>query len=165
MSSSISSTSPQAYQLAQINIAMMRAALTDPIMADFVAQLHQINAVADASPGFVWRLQTEAGDATSVRAYEDERILVNLSIWESLEALRDYVYRSQHGVAMRDRRRWFEKSDQPTVALWWIKAGEIPTVEEARIRLEHLREHGSTPDAFSFNQPFPAPVLLTVKTE
>jgi heme-degrading monooxygenase HmoA len=142
------------YHLAQVNIAYMRAPLSDPIMAEFVAQLHTVNAAADASPGFVWRLQTEQGNATEIRAYEDERILFNLSVWQSLEALKAYVYRSQHGAAMRDRRKWFEPNDQPTMALWWIPAGQIPSVAEAKARLDYLRQHGSTPHAFLFNHVF-----------
>jgi hypothetical protein len=148
------------YHLAQTNIARMRAPLSDPVMADFVAQLEAINALADASPGFVWRLQTDAGDATNIRAYEDEQIIVNLSVWESIEALSNYVYRSQHTVAMSDRRRWFEKSEEPSLVLWWIPTGHIPTVDEAKARLEHLRRHGSTPEAFSFRKPFPQPTAV-----
>ena len=150
-------TQQEQYHLAQINIARMCAPLTAPLMVDFAAQLQEINAIADASPGFVWRLQSEDGDATNIRAFDDEQILVNLSIWESIEALRDYVYRSQHGEVMRDRYRWFEKSHQPTLALWWIVAGHIPTIEEAKERLEYLRHHGSSPYAFSFAKPFPNP--------
>ncbi|QYO62015.1 DUF3291 domain-containing protein [Leptolyngbya sp. 7M] len=152
------------YHLAQVNIATMRAPLSDPLMANFVAQLETVKAAADASPGFIWRLQTEAGNATEIRAYDGERILFNLSVWESLAALSDYVYRSQHGTAMRDRRKWFEPAPQPTVALWWIPAGHIPTVLEAKDRLEYLRQQGATPYAFSFRQPFPATELVNSKT-
>ena len=146
----------EGYHLAQVNIARMLAPLTNPLMVDFVAQLQKINAIADTSPGFVWRLQSEDGDATSIRGFDDDLILVNLTVWESIKALSDYVYRSQHGAVMRDRHRWFEKSNQPTSALWWIIAGHIPTIESAKERLEHLRHHGSTPHAFSFAKPFPA---------
>lgn len=132
-------------------------------MTSFVAQLQTINAVADQSPGFIWRLQTEDGNATDIRAYDDDRILFNLSVWTSLEALFDYVYRSQHGAAMRSRHQWFEKSDQPTMALWWIPVGHIPTVLEARERLEYLCQNGSTIYAFSFKQPFPADVAALSK--
>ncbi len=152
------------HHLAQVNIATMRAPLSDPIMAEFVALLDQVNQAADCSPGFVWRLQTSAGNATDLRAYADERILFNLSVWESLEDLFAYVYRSQHGAAMRNRRHWFEPSEQPTMALWWVAAGELPTVTEARMRLEHLRQFGPTSHAFSFQQPFPLP-FATVSLE
>lgn len=146
----------QGYYLAQVNTATLRAPLHDPQMTDFVAQIRAINAVADADPGFVWRLRSEGGeDATSIRAFDDERILITLTVWKSLEALSNYVYRSAHAGVMRDRRRWFEKADQPILALWWIPVGHLPSVEEAKERLEHLRCHGSTPYAFSFSKPFP----------
>ncbi|WP_313949325.1 DUF3291 domain-containing protein [Leptolyngbya sp. FACHB-261] len=145
------------YDLAQANIAYTRAALSEPVMAGFVAQLEAINALADSSPGFVWRLQTEAGDATEIRAYDDERIIFNLSVWCSLEALTQYVYRSQHAAVMRDRRHWFEKSQEPILVLWWLPRGQIPTVSEAKARLDHLRVHGPTPYAFSFKKPFSQP--------
>lgn len=148
---------PSAFYLAQINVARMRAPLTDPLMAGFVAQLDPINALADRSPGFVWRLQDDAGDATSIRVFDDALILVNMSVWETLAALRAYVYRSAHLGALRDRKRWFELPDGPHLALWWIPAGHVPTPEEGKQRLEHLRRHGPTPDAFSFQHAFPAP--------
>src|SRR5689334_6665099 len=140
------------YHLAQINIARMRAPLADPLMADFVAQLAPINALADQSPGFVWRLQSEGGDATAFRPYGDAPILVNMSVWESVEYLRAYVYRSAHTGVMRGRKQWFEKFDGAYYALWWVPAGHRPTVEEGRARLDHLREHGETAYAFSFQQ-------------
>jgi hypothetical protein len=156
----MSSTHLEPYHLAQINTATLRAPLDDPCMADFVAQIRAINAVADADPGFVWRLRGEGEeDATSIRAFEDERILLTLTVWKSLEALSNYVYRSAHAGVMRDRRRWFEKADQPILALWWIPAGHLPTVAEAKERLEHLRQYGSTAYAFSFSKPFPSPHL------
>jgi hypothetical protein len=146
------------YHLAQVNIATLRAPLHDPQMADFVAQIQHVNAIADADPGFVWRLRSEgADDATSIRAFDDDRILITLTVWTSLEALSDYVYRGAHAGVMRDRRQWFEKSEQPILALWWTPAGQHPTVEEAKERLEHLRQYGSTPHAFSFRQAFPRP--------
>ncbi|MBD2459582.1 DUF3291 domain-containing protein [Oscillatoria sp. FACHB-1407] len=154
------------YHLAEINIARLRAPLHDPMIADFVAQLDTINALADVSPGFVWRLQSDGEeDATSIRAFEDEQIIVNLSVWESLEALSGYVYHSQHGKAMGDRHRWFEKLSHPSMALWWVPAGYIPTVEEGKQRLQHLQQHGSTAHAFTFRQPFAAPDLVEVKCQ
>lgn len=127
-------------------------------MTDFVAQIREINAIADADPGFVWRLRSEgAEDATSIRAFADQRILITLTVWRSLEALSNYVYHGGHGAIMRDRRRWFERSDQPILALWWIPAGHHPTVEEAKERLSYLRQHGPTASAFSFGKPFPTP--------
>ncbi|MEP7134556.1 MAG: DUF3291 domain-containing protein [Chloroflexota bacterium] len=146
------------YHLAQINIGRMLAPIDDPIMAEFAAQLPAINALADASPGFVWRLQSESGDATSIKAYDDELIIVNMSVWESVESLREYAYKSFHAGVMRDRRRWFEKFDGPYMALWWIPAGQIPSPQEGQERLEYLREHGDTAYAFSFKNIFPTPV-------
>lgn len=151
----------QSYHLAQINTAILRAPLDHPSMADFVAQIHDINAIADADPGFVWRLRSEGGnDATAIRAFDDDRILLTLTVWNSLEALSNYVYKGAHAGIMRDRRRWFERSDQPILALWWIPAGELPTVAEAKQRLLHLQCHGSTPYAFSFGKSFPSPNQL-----
>jgi Domain of unknown function (DUF3291) len=157
------STPPQ-YYLAQVNTARLRAPLDAPEMADFVAQIQTINAIADDDPGFVWRLRSEgAEDATSIRAFDDERILITLTVWKSVEALSQYVYRGAHAAIMRDRRRWFERLDQPILALWWIPVGHLPTVEEAKERLTHLQHHGSTPVAFSFNKPFPSPDYVSKK--
>jgi heme-degrading monooxygenase HmoA len=145
------------YHLAQVNIARMLAPRDDPLMAEFVARLDQINALADGSPGFIWRLQTEEGNATSVQAYDDERILVNMSVWESLEHLKAYVYKSGHAQVMRRRHEWFEKFEGLYLALWWIRAGHRPTVTEAQGRLEYLSQHGASAHAFTFSQPFPPP--------
>ncbi|HEY9801028.1 MAG TPA: DUF3291 domain-containing protein [Leptolyngbyaceae cyanobacterium] len=148
----------QKYYLAQANIVYMSAPLNDPIMASFVAQLQAINELADKSPGFIWRLQDEtSGNNTDIRAYADERILLNLSVWESVKALSNYVYRSQHMVVMRNGRHWFKKLDYPTLVLWWIHEENMPTVDEAKERLEYLRQHGPTSYAFSFKKQFPYP--------
>lgn len=146
------------YHLAQINIARMLAPVGDPIMADFVAQLPPINAIADQSPGFVWRLQSENGDATSIKVYDDDMIIINLTVWESMDALRQYVYKSDHSGVLRDRKRWFAKFEGPYYALWWIPADHIPDSQEGKQRLEHLRTHGESEYAFSFKREFPAPV-------
>jgi heme-degrading monooxygenase HmoA len=145
------------HQLAQVNIARLVAPLDSPRLSGFVSRLDDINALADAMPGFVWRLQTPEGDATALRPYDDDRILVNMSVWESLEALQDYVYRTPHAEVMRQRREWFEKMTEAFVALWWIPVDHRPTVAEARERLEHLRAHGPTSRAFTFRQPCPSP--------
>jgi heme-degrading monooxygenase HmoA len=143
------------YQLAEINIGRILAPLDDSLMAGFVEKLDEINALADGSPGFVWRLQSDEGDATSFRPYEDERTLMNMSVWTSLETFSEYAYKSAHREVMKQRRRWFERFDGPYMALWWVPQGHIPTVEEAKERLEHLRVHGETAYAFSLKQPFP----------
>jgi hypothetical protein len=146
------------YHLAQINIGRILAPIDDPLMAEFVAQLPAINALADASPGFVWRLQTESGDATSIRVYEDEMVAINMSVWESVDTLREYVYKSAHSGVLRNRKRWFEKFDGPYYALWWIPVGHIPSTEEGKTRLDYLREHDDSFYAFSFKNVFPEPV-------
>ena len=145
------------YQLAQINIARAVAPLDDPRLADFVARLDEINALADESPGFVWRLQSESGNASDIQAFADPRLLINLSVWDSLESLFGYVYRSGHTAVMARRREWFERPSRPHIALWWIPAGHLPSVEDSLGRLDHLERHGPTPEAFTFKRRFPAP--------
>jgi hypothetical protein len=146
------------YHLAQVNIGRMRAPIGDPIMEGFRTQLDPVNALADRSPGFVWRLQTEEGNATAIRPYaDDDRMAINMSVWDSLESLRNYVYQSAHVAPLRDRKQWFEPLDGPILALWWIPAGHIPSVAEAIERLEILKARGPSPEAFTFRQPFPAP--------
>jgi Domain of unknown function (DUF3291) len=145
------------FHLAQVNIGRFRAPIDDPIMEGFRSQLDPINALADASPGFVWRLQTDEGNATAIRPYADDLMAINLSVWESLEALQQFVYRSAHVAPLRDRAQWFEPIDGPILALWWIPIGHIPTVEEATARLAHLKQHGPSPRAFTFRAPFPPP--------
>ena len=148
------------YSLAQVNIARMLAPLDDPIMARFVAQLDTINALADGSPGFIWRLQTEDGSATAIRPFDDLFILVNMSVWRSLTEYSNYVYQSAHREVMKQRRQWFERFNGAYTVLWWIPEGHIPTVEEAKERLASLNEHGPTPYAFTLKVPFPAPDQL-----
>ena len=145
------------YHLAQINIGRLIAPLDDPKIAEFVAQLAPINAIADKAPGFVWRLQSESGNATDIAYNDDPSIMVNMSVWKSLEALRDYAYKSDHMKVFRDRAKWFVKMDKPHYCLWWIPDGHIPTVAEGRERLEHYQTHGATPYSFWFSQEFPQP--------
>jgi hypothetical protein len=147
--------SDPAFHLAQVNIGRARGSMTDPVMAGFVARLEEINALAERSPGFVWRLQTEDGDATAIRPYPtDDGILINLSVWADIAALRGYVFRSDHAEVMRRRREWFERFERVYVAMWWVPAGHRPTVAEAVERLAHLEAHGPTPYAFGFAQAF-----------
>jgi heme-degrading monooxygenase HmoA len=148
---------PTPHHLAQVNVALLRAPLDTAELAGFVELLEPINALADRSPGFVWRLQTEDGDATAVRAFDDDRMLVNLSVWESLEALRDFVFASRHLDAMRRRREWFHRLAIPYLALWWVPPGTVPTVAEAKRRLELVQRQGPGPDAFTFREPSPQP--------
>jgi hypothetical protein len=142
--------------LAQVNVARSLAPLNSPRLAEFVANLVPINALADASPGFVWRLQTEAGDATALRVLDGEW-LVNLSVWESLESLRAFVYRSAHADVLRRRQEWFERSAEPYLALWWIEAGSIPTLADAEERLLMLRADGPSSRAFRLKESVDAP--------
>lgn len=145
------------YHLAQLNIARTRAPLDDPIMAEFVDALDRINALAEASPGFIWRLQSENGNATQMRAFEDDDILINMSVWESLKALKAYVYRSDHAEFLRRRKEWFERLDSPPVVLWWIEEGHIPSILEAKHRLAALSTDGPSARAFTFSNTFPPP--------
>ena len=145
------------YHLAQINIGRLRAPVTDPMIAGFVARLEDINALADRAPGFVWRLQTDEGNATSIRAFEDPLLALNMSVWESAEALRHFVYSSDHVNVMRQRRAWFERFDGFYMVLWWVPKGHLPGIEEAKARLEHLNRYGESAHAFTFAKVFPAP--------
>lgn len=143
------------FHLAQVNIGRLNAPLDSPLLEDFVAYLAPINAIADVTRGFVWRFQTEAGDATELRPYGDERIIVNFSVWESVEALKKYVYQGSHADVMRMRRKWFAKMSEHYMALWWVPAGHVPDWAEAQDRLESIRQHGETPYAFTFRSFFP----------
>jgi Domain of unknown function (DUF3291) len=143
------------FHIAQINIGRMKAPLDDPIMAGFVARLDEINALADRSPRFVWRLQTSEGNATYLRPYEDDRIIINMSVWETIEAFNAFVYRTAHAELLRQRQDWFEKFSAAYFALWWVPVGHIPGIDEAKKRLAHLDAHGPTEFAFTLKSVFP----------
>ena len=145
------------YHLAQINIARLVAPLEDPRIAEFVGLLEPINALADEASGFVWRLKSETGNATDIAYNDDPFVIVNMSVWESVEALRAYAYKSDHAKVFRDRAKWFEKLEKPGYCLWWIPLGHIPSVAEGRERLEHYQKNGATPYSFWFSQHFPQP--------
>lgn len=145
------------YHLAQVNIARMRAPLTDPLMAGFVARLDEINALADQAEGFVWRLQPDADNERQIVAFENDGMIFNLSLWRSVEALRDFVYHSTHKQLIQSRAEWFEKMDGPHMALWWVPAGHLPGIDEALLRLDRLELLGPAQNAFTFAQPFPMP--------
>jgi hypothetical protein len=144
------------FHLAQLNVATLKAPLDSPQLADFVANLDRINALAEAAPGFVWRLQTEEGDATALRPFGDN-VLVNMSVWRDAGSLSRYVYRSAHVEVMRRRREWFAQMAEAYVVLWWVPAGHIPTLDEAKQRLDLLRAAGPSPRAFTFRAAFPPP--------
>ena len=140
------------YHIAQVNIGRMKAPLESPVMEGFVTRLDEINALADRAEGFVWRLQTDSGNATYLRPYDDDRILFNLSVWQNVESLKNYVYRTAHSEMLKGRRAWFEQFDRAFLALWWVPAEHIPSIEEAKARLEHLDAHGPSDFAFTFKE-------------
>ncbi|HEX4711595.1 DUF3291 domain-containing protein [Phenylobacterium sp.] len=145
------------FHLAEINIGRFRAPVSDPMIADFVANLDRINALADGSPGFIWRLTGEGNNATDIQPDANDPLMaLNMSVWESSQALGAFVYRSDHLTVMRRRAEWFEKMEL-YMALWWVPAGHIPTVEEGMAKVETLRRMGPTAEAFTFRDPFPAP--------
>jgi len=147
-----------AWQLAQLNIAQGTATVDDPSMADFLAQLAAVNQLAESSPGFVWRLQDDSGDATAIQAFDDPKLLVNMSLWTSVETLREFVYRNpDHRSVMADRKRWFVATEGPHMVLWWIPSDQRPSVKQARDRLAHLATFGPTEHAFTFAKTFPNP--------
>jgi hypothetical protein len=142
------------YHLAQINIAMAQADMDSQIMSGFVERLDEINALADKSPGFVWRLQSETGDATSIQAFDNPLMLVNMSVWENIESLKTFVYKSAHVELIRDRDAWFNKMMNVHHTLWWIPEGTIPSINDGKLKLETLQEFGPTINAFTFAKPF-----------
>lgn len=145
------------HHLAQINIGRLVAPIDDPRIADFVAALDPVNALAEAAPGFVWRLKSDGGNATDIVYSDDPLVIVNMSVWQSMEALKSYVYTGGHTEVLRSRARWFEKMSKPHSCLWWIPEGHMPTVAEGRESLEHYQTNGPTARAFWFSQPYPAP--------
>jgi hypothetical protein len=147
------------YQLAQLNIAIMKEPLESPGMADFVANLDRINALAEQSPGFVWRLQTDDGDATALRPL-GENTLVNMSVWQDVASLSDYVHKSAHAEIMRRRREWFERMSQAYLVLWWVQKGHRPAISEATAKLDLLRKNGPAAEAFTFRRAFQPPDAL-----
>ncbi len=143
------------FELAQMNVARLKAPLDSPQLADFVGALDRINAVADTSPGFAWRLQDDSGNATALQPMGED-IIINMSVWQDAASLQAFVYRSDHAGVMRRRREWFEKMELYLV-LWWVPRGHRPTPEEGIARLNLLRSCGPTEDAFTFGKLFPPP--------
>ena len=153
-----------ADHLAQVNVAKLLEPIDSELLRDFVDALEPVNALADGSPGFVWRLQTEDGDATSIRVFDDDMIILNMSVWTSLDDLKTFVYRGDHAQVMRNRKKWFHQMRETYLALWWIPEGHIPTEEEGAHRLEHLRANGPSPTAFTFKNYFPPNPFLSSAT-
>jgi hypothetical protein len=146
------------YQLAQINIAKLIAPITDPLISDFVGQLDMINALAEQSEGFVWRLKDDSNNATNINPFNDRLIIVNISVWESIEDLKNFVYKSHHIKVFADRTKWFEKMQEAHLALWWIEEGKFPSAEEAKEKLLHLRKYGDSVNVFSFKNSIEKPL-------
>jgi hypothetical protein len=144
------------YELAQVNIARLQAPLDSPQLKDFVEALDPVNAVADAADGFVWRLQSDSGNATDVPVFGDDWLIVNMSTWRDTNALTAFMYQGQHRDLLARRREWFERLEEAMAVLWWVPSGHHPTVAEAESRLLHLREHGPTQHAFTLRTSFPA---------
>ncbi|MFR9796410.1 DUF3291 domain-containing protein [Streptomyces sp. MS06] len=153
------------WDLAQVNIARLKAPLDSPQLKDFVDALDPVNADADAAEGFVWRLQGESGYATDVPVLGDDWLIVNMSVWRDADALTAYMYRGRHREMLARRREWFERLAEAATALWWVPAGHRPSVAEAEERLLHLRGHGPTPYAFTLRSPFPAAAAEPVAAE
>jgi hypothetical protein len=148
---------PHGWHLAQLNVARAIAPLDSAVLVDFMMALERINALADAAPGFVWRLQTSSGSSVDVRYGDDDRFIVNMSVWRTPEELFDFVYRTAHTAVMQQRRRWFEKASEAHQVLFWVPVGHVPSVEEAMSRLDELRRRGPSPAAFTFKARFPPP--------
>jgi hypothetical protein len=150
---------PSAWHLAQLNIGRLRAPIDSPVVADFVNAIAAVNDAAERSPRFVWRLQSNSGNATDIQLFDDPQTIVNLTVWESIEALHSFTYSriGMHAPVLARRREWFEHMDQAYLVLWWVPAGHIPTTQEALARLGHLRAEGPSPHAFTFKQPFAPP--------
>jgi hypothetical protein len=144
-----------AYELAQVNISRLQFPLESPELKDFVDALDPVNAVADAAEGFMWRLQSDSGNATDVPVLGDDWLIINMSVWRDMNALTAFMYQGQHRELLARRREWFERMPEAMTALWWVPAGHRPTVAEAEDRLLHLRAHGPTPYAFTLRTSFP----------
>jgi Domain of unknown function (DUF3291) len=144
------------WVLAQLNVARLTAPLDSPELADFVAALEPLNAVADAAPGFVWRLKDDSGDATALRPWGEDTI-VNMSVWESVEALRAYVFGLEHAAVLKRRRSWFEQYGSASLVLWWVPRGHEPTLDEAKVRLDMVTADGAGPGAFTLRSPYAPP--------
>lgn len=146
------------HHLAQLNIAKLLAPKDSPQLADFVANLDRINALADQADGFIWRMLGDGADANGWRPWGD-KVVANMSLWRDVESLKDYAFRTAHADIMKRRKEWFHRMAEAYMVLWWVPAGHIPDLREAALRLDHLRAHGPGPEAFTFKDCFPATAL------
>jgi hypothetical protein len=142
------------YHLAQLNIARMLAEENDPIMRDFFNQIDEINALAEQTKGFIWRLKSDDNNATSFRVFDDNMLIINMSVWESIDSLYQFTYYSDHARVYRRRQEWFHRMEIPMFVMWWIEAGTNPTTEDAKAKLEHITTRGASPEAFTFKTCF-----------
>jgi hypothetical protein len=151
-----------AFELAQVNVGRLAAGLDDPQLAPFVEALDPVNALADTAPGFIWRLQTDDGNATGIQAFEWDAadsvgVIVNMSVWTDVETLTAFVFGPMHREIMKRRREFFVPMREAYTACWWVPSGQRPTTDDAEDRIRHLRQHGATPYSFTLRQPFPEP--------
>lgn len=147
------------YHLAQVNVAKMLEPLNSPVMADFVNNLDVINALAEQSEGFIWRLKDDQNSAVSIKAFDDDLMIINMSVWKNAESLFNYVYKSNHLSVFKRKSEWFTRMTNMHMAMWYIPNSHVPTPAEAIDRLEHIRQHGETPHAFTFKKRFDPPTL------
>ena len=146
------------FQLAEINIARMKGVnINDPIMQEFVENLERVNSIAEASEGFVWRLKDENNNATSMNPYDDEQVIINVSVWESFETLEHVMYQTFHSDFLKRRKEWFQNFGTAHTAMWWIPAGKFPTLQEAVDQLDYLQKNGASEKVFDFRNKLPAP--------
>ena len=146
------------YQLAQINVARMKGvSIEDPIMQEFVANLDRVNQLAESSEGFVWRLKDESNNASGFNPFDDEQVIINISVWSTIETLEKFTYKTFHTDFLIRRKEWFNKYGKAHFAQWWIKKGNLPTIEQAIERLDYIQRHGPSERAFNFKKRFPAP--------
>ncbi|MGQ3677975.1 DUF3291 domain-containing protein [Tenacibaculum discolor] len=146
------------YHIAEINVARMKGVnIKDPIMKEFVDNLDRVNDLAENSDGFVWRLKDENNDATSFNPYNDEQVIINVSIWESIETLGDFVYKTFHTDFLKRRKEWFHSYGKVYTAMWWVPEGEYPTIQEAVDKLDYLQKNGASEVAFDFRNKIPMP--------
>ncbi len=145
------------YYLAQINIAKLLEPIDSPLLEDFVKDLDRINEIAEKSKGFIWRLKDDTGNATNINPFDESSFIVNISVWKTIDDLKDFVYNSGHMEVFRKRAKWFEKMKTPHMALWWIKAGDIPTAKDGQNKLLQLENLGETQESFSFKLLFEQP--------
>ena len=146
------------YQLAQINVARMKGvSIEDPIMQEFVANLDRVNQLAESSEGFVWRLKDESNNASGFNPFDDEQVIINISVWSTIETLEKFTYKTFHTDFLIRRKEWFNKYGKAHFAQWWIKKGNLPTIEQAIERLDYIQRHGPSERAFNFKKRFTAP--------